>query len=75
MAVLGGQQPAYKARGAAQDHPARLGLAHGEEAELPAAGPDRAGMLGRPGVPWPVAGGPAGQVPQHCGRAAGEAAG
>ena len=47
VAVLGRQQPPERARGAAQDHPARLGLAHGQQPQLPTAGPG-GGMLGRP---------------------------
>jgi hypothetical protein len=74
VAVLGGQQPPHDARGAAQDHPAGLGLADGEQPQLPTAGPHRAGMLGRPGVAGPVAGGATGQVPQDRGGAARDAA-
>ena len=74
VAVLGRQQPAEHARGAAQDHPAGLGLVDGEQPQLAPAGPDRAGMLGRPGVARPVAGRPTGQVPQHRGGPAREAA-
>jgi hypothetical protein len=74
VAVLGRHQPTHEAGGAAQDHPARLGLAHGEQPQLPSAGPDRAGMLGRPGVAGPVTGSPTGQVPQHRGRPARQAA-
>jgi hypothetical protein len=58
VAVLGRQQPTHEAGGAAQDHPAHLRLADGQQAQFAIAGPDRAGMLGRPRVPWPVAGGP-----------------
>jgi hypothetical protein len=74
VAVLGRQQPPEGARGAAQDHPARLGLADGQQPQLPPAGPDRAGMLGRAGVAGAVAGGTAGQVPQHRDRPTREAA-
>jgi hypothetical protein len=48
MAVLGGQQPPEGAAGAAQDHPAGLGLADPQRAKLPGGGPG-----GRPGR-WPL---------------------
>jgi hypothetical protein len=75
VAVLGGQQPAEESRSAAQDHPARLRPRHGEEPQLPAAGPEGAGMLRRPCVAGAVAGRPARQVPQHRRGPAREAAG
>jgi hypothetical protein len=74
VAVLGRQQPPEQARGAAQDHPARLGLAHGQQAEFSPAGPEGAGMLGRPGVARSVPGRPPRQAPQHGGRPARQAA-
>jgi hypothetical protein len=73
VAVLGRQQPAYQARGAAQDHPARLRLADGQQPQLATTCPG-GGMLRRPGVARPVAGGPPGQVPQDRGRPARDAA-
>jgi hypothetical protein len=73
VAVLGRQQLAEGAGGAAQDDPAGLGLADGQQPQLAAAGPDGAGMLGRPGVAGAVAGGTAGQMPQDRGGAAGQA--
>jgi hypothetical protein len=73
VALLGRQQPPQQAWGAAQDHPARLGLPHREQAQLAVARPDRTGMLGRPWVAGAVAGGSAGQVPQHRGRSARDA--
>jgi len=60
VAVLGGQQPTQQARGAPEDHPAGLGVVDGEQPQLSVAGPDRAGMLGRPWVAGPVAGSMAG---------------
>ena len=48
VAVLGGQQPTQQARGAPEDHPAGLGVMDSEQPQLSVAGPDRAGMLGRP---------------------------
>jgi hypothetical protein len=73
VAVLGGQQPPEGAGGATQDHPAGLGLAHGQQPQLATARPHRAGMLGRPGVTGAVAGGTAWQMMQDRGGAAGQA--
>jgi hypothetical protein len=46
----------------------------GEQPQLAVAGPDRAGMLGRPGVARPVTDGTPRQMPQDSGGPAGYAA-
>ena len=61
------------ARGTAQDDPARLGVAHGQQPQLPACRPG-GGMLGRPFVAGSVTGRPARQMPQDCGGPARQAA-
>jgi hypothetical protein len=46
----------------------------GQQAQLAVAGPEGAGMLGRPGVAGTVPGRTAGEVPQHRGGPAGDTA-
>jgi hypothetical protein len=59
MAVLSRQQTARQAAGAAQDQPARLGVADQQPAQFRAPRPGRGSLPGRaagPAQPWPVAG-------------------
>jgi hypothetical protein len=84
MAVLAGEQPpalgdAGQAAGAPDDDPARLGAAHIQLAQLPAAGPHRAlavspGVFAAGAVAWGAAVQVLGAQPHHPGDRAGDAA-